>query len=401
MSPKAVFLRIATILFWALLSCFLAGGAQNAHAGPFEETVRILENSTSFHWGRDCLVWVVHYPETLVEPWVDAEAGRTGMTESERSAYRESFKADLAIGQMEPFLFTVYAFGVRPLSFAPLAEKIELVLPTGERIKPVRYDRVLDQPVTGVVQGLVFFPKQKGNDFALAVRGMGVYDERIFAFSDRVSEPEGNPIAGKMTDEGEIVVVDLPPAPPKKPSVSPKLKPVSTKPQPPKTIERPQQPLSPKEPDIVVIEPESSKTESMADFVAAMREGRIVLPTSGAKSEDKTIADASRPDDPENAYVSREQTLRTFLDLWMEHNPGKMYDMLSDSSQRLFSREAFEAEVRKASDFRAALKDGYKIDWLGTERAKIVAVKRILLIRSLVSRTLGVVRENAAWKIVW
>lgn len=397
MSLMAVLLRIGTILFWALLACFLHGGAQNAHAGPFEDTVRILENSTSFHWGRDCLVWVVHYPEALVEPWVESEAGRTGMTESERSAYRESFRADLSIGKMEPFLFTVYAFGVRPLSFAPFSEKIALVMSTGDRVKPVRYDRVLDQPISGVVQGLVFFPKQKDDDFALAVRGMGVYDERIFAFSDRVLESGGKP-----TGEDEVVIVDLPPAPPKTPPVSPKPKPTTaTKPQPPKTIERPQQASPPKEPEVVVIEPESSETESMADFVAAMREGRTVVPGSVVESGDQTTEPARRPDDPENAYVSREQTLRTFLNLWMEHNPGKMYDMLSDSSQRLFSRETFEAELRKASDFRAALKDGYKIDWLGTERAKIVAVKRILLVRSLVSRTLGVVRENAAWKIVW
>jgi hypothetical protein len=78
-----------------------------------------------------------------------------------------------------------------------------------------------------------------------------------------------------------------------------------------------------------------------------------------------------------------------------------MYSMLSESSQKLFSKETFESELRKASDFRGALRDGYTIDWLGVERAKIVAAKRVLLIRSLVSRTLGVVREGSNWKIVW
>jgi hypothetical protein len=78
-----------------------------------------------------------------------------------------------------------------------------------------------------------------------------------------------------------------------------------------------------------------------------------------------------------------------------------MYSMLSESSQKLLSRETFESDLKKAADFRAALRDGYTVDWLGTERAKVVAVKRILLIRTLVSRTLGVVREDSAWKIIW
>ena len=202
----------------------------------------------------------------------------------------------------------------------------------------------------------------------------------------------------KPADDDEVVVVELP-APPKSAPVPPKPKTVPAKPQAPKIIERPQQPLPPREPDIVVIEPESSDVQSMADFVAAMREGRTVVPAE--ESGDKTAAGPAGADDPENAYVSREKALRTFLNLWMEHNPEKMYSMLSASSQKLLSQETFEAELRKASDFRAALKDGYKIDWLGTERAKVVAVKRVLLIRSLVSRTLGVVRENSMWRIVW
>ena len=59
------------------------------------------------------------------------------------------------------------------------------------------------------------------------------------------------------------------------------------------------------------------------------------------------------------------------------------------------------AEVAKAADFRAGLKDGYRIDWVGEERAKVIADRRFLMFRSLVVRTLGVVREDSSWKIVW
>ncbi|MDR1620787.1 MAG: hypothetical protein LBS00_00255 [Synergistaceae bacterium] len=386
----------------ALGLCLVLWSCSNAFANPFQETIRILENSTSFHWGRDCLVWIVYYPEELVDPWVDSEAGRVGMTESERESYKKGFVSELSLGKMEPFLFTVYAFGPRPLDFSPISEKIALVTAEGERVKPARYDQVFDRPISGVVQGLVFFPKQRSGDFALAVQGMGVYDERIFAFSSRPAGAENAPAkipqAETSEDNAEVVIVDLPPTPGSgeeavssapAPKETPKQRPRR---QEPKVIERPSPPPPKRapEPKIVVIEPEES--QSMAEFVESMRSG------------DRRAQEAEKQDDKQeadNLYASREKTLRTFLGLWVKHDPETMYSMLSESSQKLFSRETFESELRKASDFRGALQDGYTIEWLGTERAKVVAVKRILLIRTLVGRTLGVAREGSAWKIVW
>ena len=379
--------------------CVFLRPFSDAGANPFEETIQILENSTSFHWGRDCLVWIVHYPEALVEPWVESEAGRVGMTESERESYKEGFVSGLSLGTMEPFLLTVYAFGPRPLDFSPISEKVALITSEGERVKPSRYDRTFDQPVNGVVQGLIFFPKQQSRDFALALRGMGVYDERVFSFSGRPAA-ETTPADGERS---EVVIVDLPILDP--PSVSPSDTPKETpkpaprpKPAPkkrePKVIGGPRDspPAQPvekaKEPVIVVTEPESS--QSMAEFVESMRSG-----------DRKADAEKAENQETDSLYASREKMVTTFLDLWVKHDPETMYSMLSENSRKLFSRETFESELRKAADFIGALRDGYTIDWLGTERAKIVAVKRILLIRTLVSRTLGVVREGSGWKIVW
>ena len=262
--------------------CVFLRPFSDAGANPFEETIQILENSTSFHWGRDCLVWIVHYPEELVEPWVESEAGRVGMTESERESYKEGFVSGLSLGTMEPFLLTVYAFGPRPLDFSPISEKVALITSEGERVKPSRYDRTFDQPVNGVVQGLIFFPKQRSRDFALALRGMGVYDERVFSFSGRPAA-ETTPADGERS---EVVIVDLPildppSAPPsdtpkETPKPAPRPKPAPKK-REPKVIEGPRDtpPAQPvekaKEPVIVVTEPESS--QSMAEFVESMRSG--------------------------------------------------------------------------------------------------------------------------------
>ncbi|MDR1049242.1 MAG: hypothetical protein LBL51_05755, partial [Synergistaceae bacterium] len=297
----------------------------------------------------------------------------------------------------------VYAFGPRPLSFAPVSEKVALVTARGERVKPVRYDRTLDQPINRIAQGLIFFPKQRDRNFALSVQGMGIRDERIFSFQAPPSEE-----ARAGTEE--VVVVELPPAP-KSPAENKKPENPPARRQPIK-IENPQAalpvppvpPVSPA-PETAPAEPE----ESMADFVAAMRSGTRSGQSerTGEPKEPEQAGDPGSGEDPKqadsqaDAYVSREKTVRTFLDQWASGGQAAMYDMLSASSRKLFSRETFESELRKASDFRSALRDGYTLEWLGAERVKVVAVRRILLIRTLAARTLGVVREESAWKIVW
>ena len=103
----------------------------------------------------------------------------------------------------------------------------------------------------------------------------------------------------------------------------------------------------------------------------------------------------------DNAYVSREYVLRRFLSLWADNKPDEMYDMLSEGSQKVISRENFAKEVVKASDMRAGLRGSYRIEWIGEERAKVIVVKQMLVFRSLSARTLGIIREASSWKVVW
>ena len=77
-------MRFFFILLLPVLFAFMPVSA----SGDIGGATAILERWTSFHWGRDCLVWVVHYPEELVNPWVEAEAARGGMSEGLRSATR-------------------------------------------------------------------------------------------------------------------------------------------------------------------------------------------------------------------------------------------------------------------------------------------------------------------------
>ncbi len=389
-------IAVCALLLFFFMAFFCPSASFSAGApildtpdNPFDETVRLLERWTVSHWGRDCFVWIVHYPENFAEPWVRAEALRSGMTESERIAYHEKFVSELKLGDKEPFLVSVYSFGARPISLAPVSENIALVTPSGKRVRPVRYETALDQPGIGVVQGLVFFPKQNEAGFAIAVKGMGVHDERIFSFTgnqmpdvlkaQEKKEPEPKP-------DDEVVVVKLPARKTPSDGKSSAKAPVKM-PNKPKKEDTPPPPLPKVHPPAAPVQPE--KQEVSEDVPV----------------KEPVIKDEPSPDvavkNSENSYVSREYVLKKFLDLWILNRPDEMYELLSTSSRKLFTKDNFAREARKSSDFRAALKNGYQIEWVGEERAKVISDQRFLFIRTLLTRTLGVIREGSSWKIVW
>lgn len=378
----------------AFLALSLTGSRQVGAQQAPDEAFRILERSTAAHWGQDCYVWVLHYPEALVEPWVEAEAARRDMSEAQKEAYRSAFVADLRLDSSEAFLVSVYSFGAAPVSLTPVPDNVALLTSSGERLRPVRYDSALDAPAAGVVQGLVFFPKQADDDLVLAIRGIGGGAERVFAFSSL--EGDG-PEALEAPAVPEVVVVDLPPR--EKKSV----RRVTPRPEPsgePKVI-KPKEPLPPSPPAAPRPIPPllSEDSRGMEDFVRSVRERGVA--SGDALSPSRSGGGTPRQLNAENSYVSREQVLRQFLSLWAANRAGEMYDMLSDASRRIISRENFAKEVARASEFRAGLKEEYRIEWIGEERAKVITDRRVLMFRSLVTRTLGIVREGMAWKVVW
>lgn len=349
--------------------------ADAAEVTAFDQTIRILERWTSSHWGQDCFVWVVHYPEELAKPWAESEALRAGMSDAEQERFREDFVSELQLNTSETFLVSVYSFGARPVNLNPVRDNVSLLASTGERIKPVKYDGALDNPSAGVVQGLVFFPKQTNKDYVIGIRGMG-RSERIFSFAP----PEAPPVTPQKSD---VVVVNVPPKKPRKPVPVPVKKP--TPPLPPPI---PPKPIKP------IFQQESS---DMAEFVKSVKERG-----NDTKNDTPPPSPPKRQVNTENAYSSRESVLRRFLNLWADGSYSDMYDMLSESSKKIISRENFAKEAGKASDIRAGIKGGdFRIDWLGDERAKVITVRKTLVFRTVSSRTIGVRREGSSWRVVW
>ena len=375
--------RASTRLRVALLALMIIGAgnflpAYSADLSPSDETIRILERWTASHWGHDCFVWVVHYPEEIADAWTASEALRSGMSESDRARYRADFVSELQLDKSETFLVSVYSFGARPVNLSPVRENVSLFTADGERIKPTRYDSSLDSPSGGVVQGLVFFPKQSNKDYVVGIRGMDS-KERVFSFA-----PVEPPAPAKVKND-DVVVVNLPKKQPRRTPVTPVKK--KTAVPPPPVI--PQKPIPP-------IFQDSS--EDIAEFMRLIHDkGK----NSEKVSNDEPPARQSKPVNIDSSYVSRESVLRKFLTLWGENRPGEMYSMLSDSSKRNISAENFAKEVAKDSAFRQGLKSDYRIDWIGEERAKVITTRKSLVFKSVVTRTLGITREGSSWRVVW
>ena len=352
--------------------------AYSAELSPSDETIRILERNTSSHWGQDCFVWVVHYPEEIADAWANAEALRSGMTDSDRERYRANFTSELQLDKSETFLVSVYSFGARPVNLSPVKENVSLFTASGERVKPVRYDGSLDNPSGGVVQGLVFFPKQGSKDYVIGIRGMDS-KERVFSF-----EPPAAPAPEPAKKKNDVVVVNLPKKQQRKVPVVQNKK--QTMPPPPPVVQKPIP---------SIFQDSSSDIEEFVKMIHASRDKRAKV------SQDKTPTPQVKPANVDNSYVSRESVLRKFLALWSENRPGEMYDMLNDSSKRNISRENFAKAVAKDSAFREGLRADYRIDWIGEERAKVITTRKSLVFRSVVTRTLGITREGSSWRVVW
>lgn len=264
--------------------------------------------------------------------------------------------------EAEPFLVSVYSFGAAPLELRPFADHISLINSDGDKFKPTSYERVFDEPISGIVQGLVFFKKQVNKDFTIALRGTGVFGERIFSFQNHYAiDSYSPPIVASKPKQGELIIIDMPPA----------LPPV-------------------KKDDSInensIIPPIIIEERSEIEIVTVSKDQDVELKTTQDKS---------------NLFISKEKTLQNFINSWIANDISAMYDMLSDETRKMYSSDSFGKEVKKSNDIRRGLLSGYKIDWIGEERAKITTTKKLLVMRTLISRTLGVVRTGKEWRIVW
>lgn len=385
-------LRWKTVLFAVLFALPLASALpSSALASPEQDkALEILDSRTSSHWGEDNLVWVVHYPEGLVDPWVKTQAEKRKLNAEQTEQYRKTFMDELKVGSATAVLLSVHSYSGTPLKLAPIAKSVTLIDSSGRRIPPMVYEKKLDNPISGLAQGFVFFPLQKDDNFRIAVKGLVPDRETIFAFGGSpgaviATTPSGPGVTAKKpqsaTGQQKDVIVKIPttkppasPSPPKSPTVSP---------------------------DVKREEPEFSLEGETYQPTAP----RKVSPSASAPPVSSSPLGEGTPQPsqkaaPEPLKLAPREVLDVFLKAWIKGDSDRMYELLSVESQARISKDLFEKDVLAAGGFRQGLRDGYKITWEGNS-AKVTVSQKMLLMRSLNSKRFDFVEENGTTRIAW
>ncbi|MDD3516620.1 MAG: hypothetical protein PHD35_12880, partial [Synergistaceae bacterium] len=167
--------------------------------------------------------------------------------------------------------------------------------------------------------------------------------------------------------EKEVVVVELPPAPKKGP---PKPKPV--KDPPPQMLPPPPVPAQPVE--LAELQPRPAPEP--------------VRPEPAEEPKKNVV------------FISRDKTLELFISHWIAGDTKAMYGLLSSATKTLLNEDQFGKQVN-ATGLRLSLRDGYKVQWLDGDRAKVITAQKMLVFRTLRSKTLSLVKEDKIWKVTW
>lgn len=345
---------------------FFLIGIRPASADDQQTALEILDAWTSLRWGDGNVTWVVHYPEELVAPWVNTEAERRGLGAAEKEAYRKAFVDELRIGSTTAIMLSIHAFGANAVNLSPLAQNIVLIDNSGKRIRPMVVEKKFDAPISGLVQGFVYFPKQADTSFRIAIKNLLPGRETLFSFSPNESAASlietGSNEKNPTSPFEEEVIVKIP-------------------------VTKPQQPTLP--------EPPAPEDETPVT-------GETFQPTAPPEVPAEQPAEPETPEPvrPAAPTLSNRQVLDIYLKAWIDGDTDRMYELLSSESQARISKELFVREQMSGS-FRNSLKTGYKIAWTGENTAKVTVSKKILLMRSLESKTVHFTKEDGSARISW
>jgi hypothetical protein len=370
---KKILKRTRAALF-CLTSIAVIFALSTAVADDRGEALLMLDEWTAIRWGDDNLTWVVHYPEEFVALWVKSEAERQRMRPDQEQGFRKAFMDELRTGSATAVMLSVHAFGQSPLSIAPLSKNIVLIDSLGRRVSPIAFDKKLDGPLNGLVQGFVFFPKQQDEKFSIAVKGLARERETVFSFAG---------------SSGQAAIATAPVAPATRQSAAPRetvVKIPSPETSPPKPPEKPNPPVE---------EPEYST------------EGEVFPPTRAPsppapENEPEPLAppvESTSAPSPDFPKLAPRQVANLFLKAWAAGDSENMYSFLSAESKERISPELFSRDVLSDS-FRKGLREGYKIDWSG-DSAKITVARRLLFMKTLESKMIKFIEEDGSARVSW
>lgn len=346
----------------------------------------LMDRWTRFKWSSSFLVYALYYHPDMVDPWVELEASRRGMSVAEKSLYRSGFVRDLRFADASAFLVVVDNFSGRDLKLNPQSD-LTLVV-GGRELKPLEVDRTLLSPIRGKVQGIVFFPKvEDPSSMDLRIAGLKVGDKEV-VLSWRSEGDERTPQLPE-----KIVVVEVPP-PPKQPL------------SPGGTASKETPPPPPKKP-----KGEDSQGEAgPPSWIGPMSGGTSDRPQEQPKepvppklpslpSVDVAAPEVSRDLVAEIPRQLLEEAARSFVEMWRKGDYKGMFGMLSSDSRRNMGLREFE-ELIKGELMSSAIKDGGTFKIQGN-RVVVEASDKFLFVRVLRRKVLEAVLEGKEVKFRW
>jgi hypothetical protein len=373
---------IKPAVFFLMCAICSSCAARLVFAGDRDHAFDILDAWTCVRWGEDNIAWVVHYPEELVDPWVRSEAEKQKLRPEQMEELRKSFAEELRIGSATAVLLSVYAYGPSPTNLSPMAKNIVLIDSSGKRVSPMVFEKKLDDPITGLLQGFVFFPLQTDNNFKIEVRGLVPNRETSFIFPGTVALQAENVIA--TAPEASV----SPPARQAQPKKEVVVKIPTKKESAPKKT-------APKTPPSVEPEPE---IDGEAEIIAPTAP-IAPPPEPGPEPEIMPLPEESADLPPEAPVLTPQQVLDAYLKAWIDGDTDGMYSLLSDESRGRISKELFAREIA-SGNFRGALRSGYKVNWVG-DSAKVTVARKVLFVRTLETKQINFVMENGSARVSW
>jgi hypothetical protein len=307
---------------------------------------------------------------------VRSEAAKYKLRPEQAEELRKSFSDELRIGDATAVLLSVYGYGASPVNLSPMGKNIALIDSAGNRVTPVVFEKKLDSPISGLVQGFVFFPLQKDKNFRIAVKGLVPDEETNFEFSGGASAAIAttpapdvvNTVPDRRESSEKEVVVKIP-------------------------TRRPSAPETPSVPEPVAVDEPGfgDEGETFPPTEPVVRESE-----KQPRSADVPVSEGTVTDAPQ---LAPRQVLDIYLRAWIDGDVDRMYSLLSTESQGRISKELFAREVT-AGNFRNALRSGYKVSWVG-DSARVTVAKKVLFVRTLETKQINFVTEGGSARVSW
>jgi len=373
-----------TATIFILVCAFCWSRAQNvSYADDRDKAFDILDAWTCVRWGEDNIAWVVYYPEELVDPWVRSEAEKQKLRPEQAEELRKSFSEELRMGSATAVLLSVYGYGASPVNLSPMGKNIVLIDSSGKKVSPIVFEKKLDDPISGLVQGFVFFPLQTDKNFRIVVQGLVPNRETNFTFFGTAYQ--GSAIA-TLPD-----TVDTAPKPQQNSSEKEVVVKIPTK--------KENTPLKPAVPKPNAPKPESPVTEIETGQVG---DEEVFAPTQPVASEPSPATEPVMPapePEPKTPVLAPKQVLDIYIKAWIDGDTDRMYSLLSTESQGKVSKELFAREMA-SGNFRGALRAGYKVNWVD-DTARVTVARKVLFVRTLETKQINFITEDGSARVSW